>query len=133
VTKDLANPCGANNDAPKHLMHIPLRTDFPTCSADGMLCPVCGFHCTHLTACTVNQLGEVTTIRGTGTTMHVLPASPARGSRIDIEAYCEEGHRFTITLRFHKGSVYVTTTRLQDCPLELSGEGYSPPVELRRD
>jgi hypothetical protein len=110
-----------------------LYDDFPMCSADVMLCPVCDHPYTHLVSCTVDQLGEVTTVRGTGTRMHVLPSSPYRGSRIEIEAYCEAGHRFAIVLRFHKGNVLVTTTELQDCPLDPAGGGYILPVGLRRD
>jgi hypothetical protein len=109
-------------------METLLYDDFPVCSGDGMLCPVCGFHCTHLASCTVDQLGEVTTVRGTGTTMQIRPTTPYRGSRIEIEAYCEMGHRFAIALRFHKGNVLVTTTELEDRPLDP----YHPD-ELRRD
>jgi hypothetical protein len=110
-----------------------LYDDFPTCDADVMRCPVCEYQYTHLVSCTVDQLGEVTTVRGTGTTRHTRPSTPYRGSRIEIEAYCEAGHRFAIALRFHKGSVLVTTTELEDCPLDPVGGGYIPPVELRRD
>lgn len=110
-----------------------LFREFPECSEDGMRCPLCDFHCVHLVACVVDQLSDVTIIRGTGTTMHAQPSSPYRGSGIEIEAYCESGHRFTIALRFHKGSVLVTTTRLDDCPPDPDG-GFIPPIDaLRRD
>jgi hypothetical protein len=109
------------------------REGFPACEGSLMLCPVCDFACTHLVSCTVNQLGEVTTVRETGTTIDEIPEPdyPHRGSSIAIEAYCDSGHRFTLELRFHKGSVLVQTTRLADCSAHPV-EGFISPAGLRR-
>jgi hypothetical protein len=108
------------------------REGFPACVGSLMLCPVCDFASMHLVACTVNQLGEVTTVRAAGTTMEEIPQPdyPHRGSHIAIEAYCDSGHCFTLELRFHKGNVLVQTTRLADCAAHPV-EGFLAPAGLR--
>lgn len=55
-----------------------------------LVCPVCGFDCVHLEG-----------------------SEPTR-----IQASCEEGHAFTITLRPHQGRVYVESQRLPDTGIE---------------
>lgn len=55
-----------------------------------LVCPVCGFEHVHLEGSEPNS----------------------------IQASCEEGHAFTITLRPHQGRVYVESQRLPDTGIE---------------
>jgi hypothetical protein len=91
------------------------RANFPPTREGLLLCPVCQFEYTHLALCFVNQLGETVLITGTGVRQDTLGGASWHGSIIKIQAYCEYGHQFQITLQFHKGSVCVSHQRLNDC------------------
>ena len=59
-----------------------------------MVCPVCEFYFVHLDGSEPTENG------------------------IRIRASCEEGHAFTVTLRFHEGHVYIESQRLPDTGIE---------------
>ena len=114
------------------------REGFPETSDEMMrpaylCCPVCGFFCTHLKACEVNQLGSITTVTAEGTKL-ALGTPSGRGTRITINCTCEEGHRFQIALQFHKGSILVSTARGEDVLHDpLTGVVMDEEDDLLRD
>jgi hypothetical protein len=106
---------------------------FPLCLEDTLCCPVCQFECTHIEVCTVNQLGAFTVVTHRGVDNWKDPIDRWHyGSIVTLRFWCESAHRFEMTLRFHKGSVYVTHTRLEDCADTGDGSYVAPP-ELRRN
>jgi hypothetical protein len=99
-------------------------------------CPVCAeteglglerFDCIHMLSVRINQGGAITEVRKRSTTQLRGEAS-GRGTLIEIDFACEQGHRFTRAFQFHKGLVYVEDMVKPDTP---EGDGY--PEELWRD
>jgi hypothetical protein len=114
-------------------MHEITDLIFPALQSDKTLnCPVCAFECVHLVSCVVEQNTQSVAIDCDEIYVSKIRPSGKRGSRIRIEAYCEEGHRFLLWLAFHKGSVYLHHERLEDCPGDADG-GFEAPEELWRD
>lgn len=94
---------------------------------DPIRCPVCNFECNHLVAVLVNRGGDITEIRGDADVKPIVGLPNGRGSQVYVELICENGHVWRMRLAFHKGSVYVGTSKI--------GEGAPEqwPAEFWRD
>lgn len=68
---------------------LPLRLK-ERCYDTILLCPVCGYECTHLDTAKVSP------------------------SRIALQGYCESGHAFALTFTQHKGDTLIECVRLPD-------------------
>lgn len=93
-------------------------------------CPGCGEHHNHIEAVRVVQGGEVVTVTKDGAKEEKFNGSLlGRGSQIEIDMHCEVGwHRWTQTIRFHKGEVLMSTK-----VTGVLGTGAEYPSTLWRD
>lgn len=82
-------------------------------STETLRCPFCGFEYVHIEAVKVNAGGEITEVTSSGLCYWRGKAS-GRGARIDITFWCENGHRWTRSLQFHKGMTFVEDTLLEE-------------------
>jgi hypothetical protein len=100
-----------------------------------VLCPACRHSdmggLTHPTRVEVDQGGDVVEVDRDGPGfLHRKPS--ARGAIIHLDFYCEGGHEFRVSFRFHKGSTYFWTTLGVDYPVAPDGMPL-PLRELWRD
>ncbi|MBX3433285.1 MAG: hypothetical protein KF847_08190 [Pirellulales bacterium] len=73
--------------------------------APGLCCPVCGMTYVHPEQVAVEQGTTRTTVRCERT--QVEPSERGRrGSLIQLDFWCERGHRFRYCLEFHKGQLF---------------------------
>lgn len=108
------------------VFHLIIEEDMRLCR------PVCASDCVHIAMVIVEQ-GHTRT-RCDGDIASVTPIhryERHRGSELDIGFYCENGHAFTYTWRFHKGS---TTVAFDAVALPADDDGrWICPWELWRD
>lgn len=67
-------------------------------------CPFCSCDCLHIENVRVNRGGEVTHVNHDGTRLRAGTPS-GRGARIEVTLFCENGHEWTSSLQFHKGTL----------------------------
>jgi hypothetical protein len=83
---------------------------------DNLKCPYCKNDCLHLQAVEVNRGGEITNVDKDGTRIKAGDPS-GRGARVTLTLWCEQGHKWTRSFQFHKGSIYVEDeTLISGCP-----------------
>jgi hypothetical protein len=108
-------------------------------------CPVCGLVHVHIEGVGVHQkdrrvdVGPESDVRVTPDDAEEQAEQLARGalhrprgSRVEVAFWCENGHRFTLALAFHKGAVTSVFERGPDVPETEDGSADWPP-ELWRD
>jgi len=92
-----------------------------------LVCPQCGFNYVHIRNAVVNAGGDVTAVTPHGTMR--FPDEPAgRGTLVQLDFWCEGGHKFKINFQFHKGQVFVWSEYLGE-----AAEEYGEYEELWRD
>lgn len=91
-----------------------------------VLCPECGFECTHIARVDVDQGESFWSVMHNKSIAIPKKTGDLRGSVITLWMWCESSHLFTLSFRFHKGSTYVSTECKGDIP-----PGFCP--ELWRD
>ena len=96
-----------------------LKTDQNVIAGEELLlCPECGFHCSHPTCVKVATGKKVVSVDAEGTTINRAPtpetieAVNRRGVRICLEYCCENGHHGIIVLQFRKGNTFVEHEKL---------------------
>lgn len=87
----------------------------------------CGNECVHIEKIQVVANEDTTTLDQSGT--HVAHVRfegwrglPYYGTTLLLTCWCEGGHRFSVSLGFHKGSTYVMVEELSDLPECAEGE-----------
>ena len=72
-----------------------------------LTCPVCKFDYNHILRVEVDQGGELVEVAPDGVGFgRRQPARAVRGSIVSIEFLCEQGHKWAISFRFHKGQTF---------------------------
>lgn len=76
--------------------------------APGLCCPLCGMTYVHPEQVIVEQGKTRTIVRCERTRVEASGrgAAQSRGSLIQLDFWCESGHRFRYGLEFHKGQVF---------------------------
>jgi hypothetical protein len=72
-----------------------------------IVCPECGYNYVHIDSVMIGQ--EKASILVSCNAARTIPnkgKTGRRGSAIRIPMWCEEGHRFAVTMQFHKGQTY---------------------------
>jgi len=83
-------------------------------------CPFCGFQCNHPTRVRVVQKPLAVDVTADNVVVREGEvAGYGRGSTIELEFYCENGHLWTLQMHFHKGVVF----------LEAIGKEVDPPLD----
>ena len=90
-------------------------------------CPTCGAgtvdNLCHIELVQVRQGESITTISREKAAMVERSDKPgARGSRVGITLWCENGHRFEVAFQFHKGTTFVEVHQLEDPDLDTVQE-----------
>ncbi len=94
-----------------------------------VMCPTCGFECTHMGMVTVKQGERIDVVtrsetirRENGATIEPFE----RGAIVTILMWCEQSHVFEWKMQFHKGSTFVSSS-------PVSGEDATHQEELWRE
>lgn len=98
-----------------------IRLPMNPVSSDAVLvCPQCGNNYVHLTGARILLGGHSAEAKG-NTITSTAEHNPNRGSAVTVTVACESGCQRTtdVTLRFHKGMVYLTTVDSGESPLKL--------------
>lgn len=78
-----------------------------------IVCPFCGEIMCHIEQVKVNAGGDITIINSRGTKKS--KGNPSGfGVLVEIQYYCELGHRWIEKQQFHKGVINVTMEKLQN-------------------
>lgn len=84
-------------------------------TSDHLCCPICGFEYVHIEKASIDQNKLETHVsKEACVNIERKGDNGHRGSQIRIGFWCEDGHRFELSMMFRKGFTYVELERGTD-------------------